>query len=297
MAKATATPTAAQPELGVPVIPAPGRSMWKGAIVFGLLSVPIKLYTAHNDRDVSFNRLHEQCKGRIQLRNYCPACDVEVDKDELLRAYETSKGQYVEIRDEDLEDLPLPSLHTLKLEAFVDASEIDPLHYLKGYYVQPEPLGVRAYAVLQQALERNGVVAVARITIRSKESLAALSVGRHGDLALYLLRDADEIRAIETITPQVLTEQEQDLADLIVASYRKPFNAAEYPDHQRAALMERLAQRVAGATPLSVVESAPQAPPMDLMAQLHATLAQIRATQPTPEPTPITKARARRKTG
>src|ERR1700716_4361612 len=150
------------------------RAIWSGVITFGMVSIPVKLFPATQDKDVTFHLLHQPDHSRIKFKRFCSIEDREVDQDELVRAFEVSKDQYVEITDEDLEELPLPARHTIELSAFVKSSEIDPIYYEKSYYLKPEETGLKPYALLLKVLEKKSVTGVASIAIRNKESLCAL---------------------------------------------------------------------------------------------------------------------------
>src|SRR5438067_614588 len=136
-----------------------------------MVSIPVKLYPATQDKDIRFHLLHQPDHSRINFKRWCAAEDKEVDTDELVRAFEVSKDQYVEVTDEDLENLPLPAKHTIQLSAFVKSSEIDPIYYEKSYYLEPEETGLKPYALLMKVLDKKQVIGVASIAIRNKESL------------------------------------------------------------------------------------------------------------------------------
>src|SRR5438270_11578946 len=119
------------------------RSIWTGVITFGMVSIPVRLFPATQDKDVSFHMLHRPDHSRIKFKRFCQSEDVEVDPDDIVRAFEVSKDQYVEITDDDLEQLPLPARHTIELSAFVKAAEIDPIYYDKAYYLEPEETGLK----------------------------------------------------------------------------------------------------------------------------------------------------------
>src|SRR3984893_5875576 len=150
------------------------RSIWKGVITFGMVSIPVRLFPATQDKDVSFHLLHQPDHGRIKFKRFCEVEDREVEQDELVRAFEVSQGQYVEITDADLEQLPLPAKHTIELSSFVNSSEIDPVYYDKSHSLEPEEVGIKPYALLMGVLEKKGVTGVASIALRNKESLCAL---------------------------------------------------------------------------------------------------------------------------
>ena len=247
------------------------RSIWKGVITFGMVSIPVKLFPATQDKDVSFHLLHQSDHARIKFKRFCSAEDREVEQDELVRAFEVSKDQYVEITDEDLEHLPLPAKHTIELSAFVKASEIDPIYYDKSYYLEPEETGVKPYALLMKVLEKKGVIGVASIAIRNKEQLCALRP-QEDTLLLETLHYPDEIRERDLSLPHVLVnERELAVAGSLVDALEEPFDPARYRDHYREALLE-LIQSKAECRDVVVPEGGPAAPMGDLRAALRASI-------------------------
>jgi DNA end-binding protein Ku len=248
------------------------RSIWSGVITFGLVSIPVKLYPATQDKDVAFNQLHRPDNGRIKYRKFCSVDDEEVDAEDIVRAYEVSKGQYVEITDADLEQLPLPAKHTIELGAFVQSSEIDPIYYDKSYYLEPEETGVKPYALLLKVLEHKGVVGVASIAIRNKESLCALRP-TDSTLLLETLHYPDEIRERESSLPSVsVSDRELAVAGTLVDALEERFDPSKYHDHYREALLELIASKTEGRE-VVVPEGAPAAEPVtDLMAALRASI-------------------------
>jgi len=208
------------------------RSIWSGVITFGMVSIPVKLYPATQDKDVSFHLLHQPDHSRIKFKRFCSAEDHEVPQDELVKAYEVSKDQYVEITDEDLEQLPLPSKHTIELSAFVKVSEVDPIYYEKSYYLEPEETGLKPYALLMKVLEQKGVVGVASIALRNKESLCALRP-LDSTLVLETLHYPDEIRERELRLPNVLVnDRELQVAGTLVDALEEQFDPSSY--HSKA---------------------------------------------------------------
>ena len=150
------------------------RSIWSGTISFGMVSIPVNLYTATQDKDISFHLLHEECGNRVKQLRWCPFHERPVEWDEVERGYEYAKNEYVVLTDEDFEKLPLPSKHTIELSAFVKSQEIDPIFYEKSYYLEPKQEGAKAFALLMRVLEEKGLVGLAKIAIRNKEQLCAL---------------------------------------------------------------------------------------------------------------------------
>lgn len=225
------------------------RPIWKGAVSFGLVYVPVKMYAATEKKDVKFNYLHQKCKNPIQYRRYCPYCNEEVPLEELVRGYEYEKGRYVILRDEDFDALPGGDGHNIEIMDFVELGEIDPIYYDKAYYLAPAGGGEKVYELLKRAMEESGRVAVARVTIRSKVSLAVLRVAR-GVLSMSTMFYPDEVRdagAIEEMHYRVeVPEKELQMAVNLVNSLTASFDPEKYTDEYRHALMELIQARVAG---------------------------------------------------
>ncbi len=172
------------------------RSMWKGAISFGLVMIPVKLYTATEQRDVTFRQVHREDGGRIRFRRVCELDGQEVPYADVAKGYELPDGETVVLTDEDFDDLPLPSTRSIEVLNFTPVEQVDPILYGRSYYIEPDPAGLRAYVLLRDALERSGKVALARVALRQRESLAALR-SRDGVLVLETLLWPDEVRAAD----------------------------------------------------------------------------------------------------
>jgi DNA end-binding protein Ku len=247
------------------------RSIWSGVITFGMVSIPVRLFPATQDKDVAFHQLHKPDHSRIKYKKFCSSEDVEVSQEELVRAFEVSKDQYVEISDEDLEKLPLPAKHTIELSAFVKASEIDPIYYDKGYYLEPAETGLKPYALLMKVLEKKSVTGVASIAIRNKESLCALRP-HEGVILLETLHYPDEIRERDLSVPDVLVnDKELAVAGTLVDALEEPFDPSKYHDHYREALLQLIESKAEGRE-VVVAEEAQAAPVGDLMAALRASI-------------------------
>jgi DNA end-binding protein Ku len=248
------------------------RSIWSGVITFGLVSIPVKLYPATQDKDVAFHQLHRPDHGRIKYKKVCTVDDEEVDAEDIVRAYEVSKGQYVEISDEDLEQLPLPAKHTIELGAFVQAGEVDPIYYDKSYYLEPDETGVKPYALLVRVLEQKGVIGVASIAIRNKESLCALRPTESA-LLLETLHYPDEIREHESSLPKVtVNDRELAVAGTLVDALEERFDPSKYHDHYREALLELITSKSEGREVVAPETAPAGAPVTDLMAALRASI-------------------------
>jgi DNA end-binding protein Ku len=248
------------------------RSIWKGVITFGMVSIPVRLFPATQDKDVSFHLMHAADHSRIKFKRWCEAEDREVEQDELVRAFEVSKDEYVEITDEDLEQLPLPARHTIELSAFVSSSEIDPIYYEKSYYLEPEETAAKPYALLMRILEKKGVTGVASIALRNKESLCALRP-TNGTLVLETLHYPDEIREREFSVPKTLVnERELAMAATLVDALAEPFDPSKYHDRYREALLELIASKAEGRAVVVPDAAATPAKVTDLMSALRASV-------------------------
>jgi len=248
------------------------RAIWNGVITFGIVSIPVKLYAATESKDVSFNQLHRECHSRIKQRRWCPVCEREVDNEEIVKGYQYAKDQYVVLTDDDFERLPVASKHTIQLAAFVEAKEIDPVFHEKSYYLEPDEVGLKPFALLMRALKMKELTALANIAIRQKERLCALR-SFNGTMMLDTLYYPDEIR-IERhgqLPEEQVPERELQMALSLIDLLSDEFDPQKYHDNYREALMEVIEAKLQGA---EVVEAAP-APATnvtDLMAALKASV-------------------------
>ena len=277
------------------------RAMWSGAITFGMVNIPVKLFSATSAKDISFNLLHSTCGTRLQQKRWCPTEDVEVPWEEVVRGYEYTKGEYVTLTDEDFEKLPLPSRHTIAINAFVQATEIDPVYYEKSYFLEPDARGEKAYALLLRALSERNLTGIAAITMRKKEQLCALR-GQEGTLMLETLFYPDEVeleRGVD-LGKVNIDERELDMAFKLIDLLRKPFEPEEYHDHYREALAELIDAKLEGK---EVVTSPPpkDAKVIDLADALARSVAAARKgggkRKTAPAPARRTRKSAARKAG
>lgn len=261
------------------------RSMWRGAIQFGLVTIPVRLYLATESRGISFNMLHESCLSRIQMKVFCPHHDQVVSRGETVKGYEYAKDEYVVISDADLARVPLKTVRSIEIEKFVPAAaaEGEPSRFVKqAYYVEPEAIGRKAYALLREVLAEQGLAAVCKVVIKDREALAALEP--HGDaLVLETLHWPDEIRSTDELdipTDDVgVKPAERAMAAQLIAAMTGSFDPAEYRDEYRAALQEVIDAKVEGR---QIAE--PEAPPaggqlVDLMAILEASVSAARSAK------------------
>lgn len=237
-----------------------------------MISIPVKLYGATESKDLAFNTLHKECKSRLKQKRWCPVDDREVFQDEVVRAFEFTKDQYIEITEDDLDALPIPSKHTIELTSFVKQADIDPVYFERTYYLEADQVGAKPYALLMRALKTKEVCAVAKVALRNKESLCIL---RAGDAVLMLetLYYADEIRTAELEpTPEVLVSPaELNMALSLVEMLEEPFDPKKYQDGYREALLEMIAAKANGREVAAQPET-PLPKTVDLMAALKASL-------------------------
>lgn len=266
------------------------RAIWSGAISFGMVTIPVKLYGATESKDISFNLLHSTCGTRLKQVRWCPTDEVEVPWNETARGYEYAKGQYVVLTDEDFEKLPLPSKHTIDLSAFVAESEIDPVFYERSYYLAPDERAEKPYALLLQALEEKKLTAIATITIRKKEQLCVLRP-QSGVMMLETLYYPDEIRAqpeVELKSAKV-SDRELEMAFTLIELLRKPFDPEEYKDSYREALEQMIEAKMEGRE----VITAPEARDSKVIDLADALRKSVEAAKKGAKPKPAARQRAR----
>lgn len=250
------------------------RSMWKGAISFGLVTVPVKLYTATEQRDVSFRQVHVKDGGRIHFRRVCSVDGEEVPFADVAKGYELPDGEMVVLTDEDLAHLPLPTARSIEVLNFSPADQVDPILWNRSYYVEPEPAGTRAYVLLREALDRTGKVAVTKVALRQRESLAVLR-SHDGVLVLETMLWPDEIRAADfPFLDQDIDVRAQELrmATSLVDSMTEDFEPDQYHDEYRVALEQLVAARVEGREVTPSPEPAADEEPASLLDALQASL-------------------------
>jgi DNA end-binding protein Ku len=247
------------------------RSIWNGVISFGMVSIPVKLYTATEDKDISFNLLHKECGTRLKQLRWCPVHERAVEWNEIVRGYEHAKDEFVVMDDADFEKLPLPSKHAVELSAFVDAAQIDPIYYQRTYYLEPEEKGIKPYALLMRALKDKQLTGIAKIAIRNKEQLCALRP-MDGTLVLETLFYPDEIREVPSEVPDTkVSEKELDMATALIDLLRDDFEPEKYKDEYREALMQVIDAKLEGEE-LSAPKAARPAKITDLMTALKASV-------------------------
>lgn len=226
------------------------RAMWKGTIAFGLVAIPIRLYAATENKNLQFHQVHVTDGSRVQHRRFCSAEDREVPYDEIGKGYETDDGRMVVLTDEDLADLPLPSAHTIEVLAFVPIESVDPIYFDRSYFLEPEKSAVKPFVMLRDAMSKSGQVAVTKIAIRQRESLALLRVHRDV-IVIDTMLWPDEVRSpdfdfLGTDPPQIAAKEMKMAAGLIDAMAEPVFDPTQYHDDYRKALAALVEAKIEG---------------------------------------------------
>jgi len=271
------------------------RSIWKGAISFGLVTIPVKLYSATEQKDVSFHQVRRSDGTRIKYKRVSAVDGEEVPYGEIAKGYELSSGETVVLTDEDFKDLPLTTSRAIDVLQFVPLAELDPIFFEKSYYLEPDKAGVKPYVLLRDALAQSGKVAVVKVALRNRESLAALRV-REGVFVLETMLWPDEVRTPDfgfldedvEVRPQELT-----MAGSLIETLSGQFDASQYKDGYREALQAVIEAKVEGRDVVQPESAQPTAGTVvDLMAALRASVeaAKGRSAQ---EPTGTSPARKR----
>ena len=250
------------------------QSVWRGAISFGLVSIPVRLYVAVQEKSMRFHHLHGADKGRIRYQRVCSVCGEDVPFDDIVKGYEYEKDRHVVFTDEDLQQSPVEAFRAIDIVNFVSLQEIDPIYFDRSYYVVPEPTGLKAYRLLEQTLAQSGRIAIAKVILFRKEHLAVLR-SREGTFLLETMYWPDEIRTPEFDVlkrPVELRKQEVALAGNLTELLTDRFDPTQFVDGTRQRLEELAQAKVEGEE--SVV---PAAPPGQVRGLLEALRASVEA--------------------
>lgn len=224
------------------------RSIWKGAVSFGLVNVPVKLYAATADHDIRFHQVHREDGGRIRYKRACDACGNEVTYADIAKGFETADGKLVTLTQDDFDSLPVASGHEIDVVEFVPAGDVDPMLLDKSYYLEPDSRAAKPYALLREALQDTDRMAIVKVALRQRETLAVLRV-RGKAIVLQTMLWPDEIRkpAFDILDAEVeLRPQEVQMASSLVASLASGFNPDQFEDDYKAALELLIDTKVAG---------------------------------------------------
>jgi DNA end-binding protein Ku len=255
------------------------RPIWKGAISFGMVTIPVKLYSATQSRDVRFRLLHKDDGAPIEEKRFCTADGKEVAWDDLVRGFEVSKGEFVVLDPEEIDEAKPESSTTIDIGDFVEATEIDPVYFEKSYFLEPTDIGAKPFSLLKRALDETERVALARVTIRTRERLATLRA-YDGTLMLETMFWPDEIRSTGALDlPEgdeaKVRAKELQMARSLVESLAEKFKPESYTDTYREALEQLIEQKMRGEK-RNAKRRKPEPKVIDLMEALQASVAEAK---------------------
>lgn len=278
------------------------RSMWKGAIQFGLVTIPVKLYLATESKtQISFNMLHEKDESRIQMKIWCPVDEKIIQRNETVKGYEWAPDKYVIITDEDLEKVPLKTVRSIEIEQFVErdvTSDDSPARFVKqAYYLEPDKVGRKAFYLLRSILEDKGLTAICKVVIKDREALA--SIDPYSDtMLLSTLHWPEEIRSTKELDlPDEAYDfkpAEKKMAEQLVGAMTGEFDATQYHDEYRDALRKVIEAKVDGHELEEVQEEEEGGNLIDLMAALEASVNAAKDARKASKPESVSEAKERR---
>jgi DNA end-binding protein Ku len=250
----------------------PPRAIWTGSISFGLVNVPVRMYSAVEDKALHFNFVHEPDGSRIGYEKVCKKEERPVPDSEIVKAFEYEKGEWVYMTDEDFEAAAAENHRTIDIRRFVPFDEIDPIYFERTYYLGPEENGERVYALLLRAMDESGLAGIAKWVMRERQNLGCLRV-REGAITLERMHFAAEVRSLDDIAPKKakVDEQELEMALQLVEQFRGDFDPGEFHDTYRDALCEIIKAKRKG-EPVHAETTPEPEEPTDLMSALRASL-------------------------
>ena len=248
------------------------RAIWSGTISFGLVSVPVRMYSAIDEADVHFHLVHEPDGGRIGYQKVCKAENEPVPDDEIVKAYEAKKDELVVLTDEDFDAVKVEGVKTIDISHFVPYDEIDPIYFERTYFLGPQDGGEKVYALLREAMEKTGLAAVGKYVMREKQHLGCLRI-REGVITLEKMFFHEEIRPVKEIAPRKtkVPKAELDMATALIDQFKSSFEPERYEDTYRAALLKLIKAKQKGET-ITAVPAAEDEEPADLLAALKASV-------------------------
>lgn len=255
------------------------KALWKGSVSFGLVNIPVRLYSAVQEKGLKFHLLHAEDGGRVKYKRVCSLCDKEVGWDDITKGYEYSKDHYVTFDDDELKSVEVDSIKAIDVVTFVPLEDIDPVYYNRTYYVVPEPSGLKAYKLLSEALEAEGQVGIAKVALRDKEHLATIRL-KDDTFVLETMHWPDEIRApeFEELDKDVeVRDAEVKMARQLIQQLAGPFNPEAFKDEYRVKLEELVERKVDGEEVTVAAEPSEEpAKVVDLMEALKASVAEAK---------------------
>ena len=276
------------------------RAIWTGAISFGLVNVPVKLYSATSPKTVRFHQLSSKTGARIRQKRVDPSTDEEVPYEEIVKGYELTPDRYVTISNEELEALDPKATKTIDIEEFVDLAEIDPIYYDHSYYLAPTAGGAKPYRLLLDAMTESGKVGIGKVVLRSKQQLCALRP-TEGVLTLSTMLFGDEVLTpdrldeLDSVGEAQATDRELKMAEQLIDTLSSEFDPAKYHDEYRERVLDMIERKASGEEITVQPEAEESAPAPDLMAALEASLAAVKPDgDESDEETPAKPAKSRK---
>lgn len=256
------------------------QTLWKGSISFGLVNVPVKMFTATEDKSISMRYIHKTCSTPLSYVRKCPTCDIEVEWEEIARGYEYESGRFVLFEKDELDSLNGEVNKEIKILDFVALDEIDPIYFQKTYYLSPGDTGANAYNLLLESLRQTGKIAIAKVSIRSKSSLSCIRVIDRC-LVMETIYYPDEIRSIAQIPnlPEQIqvNDKELTMAKMLIEQLTSPFEPEKYKDDYRAALLDAIQHKIAGEE-VKIAPEQQRTNVIDLMSALQASLEAVKTS-------------------
>ncbi len=278
------------------------RAMWKGAIQFGLVTIPVKLYLATESKGISFNMLHKTDLSRIQMKVWCPVEDEPISRSDTVKGFEYAPGEYVVVTDEDLERVPLKTVRSIEIEQFTKAERDDAaVRFVKSaYYLEPDKVGRKAFNLLKSVLAEDGLTAICKVVIKDREALAALDP--FGDtMLLTTLHWPDEIRATDELDlgdeKYEFKPAELAMAKQLVSAMTAEFDPSQYKDEYREALEEVIMAKVEGKETVEIEAPEEGGKLIDLMAALEASVNAAKASREASTDKPVSVSRRQGRQG
>ncbi len=258
------------------------HTLWKGSISFGLVNIPIKMFTATEEKDIRFKYLHKDCNTPIKYEKVCPTCNKKITEGDIVRGFEYEPGRFIIIDKTDFDSLKT-SVNSKSIEIldFVNLDEIDPIYFEKSYFLAPQDHGSNAYSLLRKVMMDTKKIAISKVTIRNKQSLAALRIFNNV-LLMETIFYPDEIRSVSLVPsipeePEV-NEKELDIATKLVDNLTETFDPAKYTDDYREALKNLINKKIEG----QEIQTAPEAPERNVIDLMEALKASVNETKKAP---------------
>lgn len=258
------------------------RPIWNGTLAFGLVVIPVRLYAATQRKNVSFRLLHSTCSSPVKYQKWCPICQAQIESKDIVKAYEYEKGQYVVLTEDELEAVPGPDAHKVEILDFVKLSDVDPIYFEKSYFLEPREGAEKAYRLLLESMKDQAKVAIARVALRAKETLAVVRTYGEQFIMVETMYWADEVRTGQELKvpgKAQIDEREMKLAVTLIEALSSTFEPEKYTSRQKQALAELIQDKIQGK---KIVAEPERVPPqvIDLMEALRRSVEKAKTEKP-----------------